>query len=197
MDYRCWSTRGSKLMSRRAAGSFEEDVRRYSTGSPRASAGCAGLACVRVTGDRVGLVQRAPFATSLRWTLLWLERRYSPNREQSSLTQSTVYNSSETRRRIIGRIIFHLSALRRPVVSSRHRALAPEAGSTHRLVRRAFPWRLVTTTFLVPPRAWMKSTSTCERTRAQMYAGVDSRTVIDPFVSSLDSACGLEVRPRR
>ena len=66
-------------MSRRAAGSFEEDVRRYSTGSSRASAGCVGLACVGGWRPR-GKFQRAPFATSLRF--LWLERAFPPNREQ-------------------------------------------------------------------------------------------------------------------
>ena len=67
-------------MSRRAAGSFEEDVRRYSTGSSRASAGCVGLACAARLATAWEFFQRAPFATSLRF--LWLERAFPPNREQ-------------------------------------------------------------------------------------------------------------------
>ena len=171
MDYRCWSTRGSKLMSRRAAGSFEEDVRRYSTGSSRASAGCAGLACAA----RLATAWECPKGTfchvaALFGPFLWLERRYSPNREQSSLTQSTVYNSRKPEGESSDG---SYSTCQRSGDQWSLRdigACAGKRGPRTVYVRRAFPWRLVTTTFLVPPRAWMKSTSTCERTRAQMYA---------------------------
>ena len=101
---------------------------------------------------------------------LWLERRYSPNREQSSLTQSTVYNSRKPEGESSDGSYSTCQRFGDQWSLRDIGACAGKRGPRTVFVRRAFPWRLVTTTFLVPPRAWMKSTSTCERTRAQMYA---------------------------
>lgn len=119
-----------------------------------------------------GFFQRAPFATSLRfWTAFcgW-NGAFPPNREQWSVTQSTVYNSRKPDGESSDGSYSTCQRFGDQWSLRDIGACAGKRGPRTVFVRRAFPWRLMTTTFLVPPRAWMKSTSTRERTRAQMYA---------------------------
>ena len=116
--------------------------------------------------------QRAPFATSLRfWTLFVAGAALFPERAEF-FDAIAVYNSRKPEGESSDGSYSTCQRFGDQWSLRDIGACAGKRGPRTVFVRRAFPWRLVTTTFLVPPRAWMKSTSTCERTRAQMYASV-------------------------